>query len=386
MTGLFTKPTNSLLVERALDYLAGGPASADVLVSHICQQPGTPAALAERMAAALLVGVAEIARDADGRYRLASMGERENAGLLAGEAGRRTATAIEPARQATAGAVPSFDAWLAERRRNEASAQAQPPEDRGTPGARPRRARGIRSDALAQPSVTLAGDDECLQGLTYAVVDVETTGGSPYSGHRITEIAVVVVKDGRVAEVFETLVNPERSIPPMISQLTNITWEMVRDKPPFREVAPRLVDVLQGHVFVAHNVNFDWKFVSAEVERASGQQLAGRRLCTVRLARKLLPELPRRTLGHVAAHFDVDKLAEAYFAEHHPQMVWRHRAAGDALATAHCLLRMLDRASDHGCTTWGGLDMLLSGGTSRTKTRRRGAIAMPRGVDKDTTA
>jgi DNA polymerase-3 subunit epsilon len=334
------------------------------------------------MAAALLGSVREVVREPDGRYRLASMAEREAGGLLAGEAGRRVATAIEPARQATAGAVPSFDAWLAERRRAEAAAPA--PE--GETPRRPRRARGGRGQALIPASVALAGDDECLQRLSYAVVDVETTGGSPYSGHRITEIAVVVVKEGRIAEVFETLVNPERSIPPMISQLTNITWEMVRDKPPFREVAPRLVDVLQGHVFVAHNVNFDWKFVTAEVERASGQQLAGRRLCTVRLARKLLPELPRRTLGHVAAHFDVDKLAEAYFAEHHPRMVWRHRAAGDAVATAHCLLRMLDRASDHGCTTWGGLDQLLSGGTSRTKTRRRGALAMPRAVDKDTTA
>ena len=119
---------------------------------------------------------------------------------------------------------------------------------------------------------------------------------------------------------------------------------------------------------------------------ATGQQLGGRRLCTVRLARRMLPELPRRTLGHVAAHFDVDKLAEAYFAEHHPQMVWRHRAAGDAVATAHCLLRMLSKASDRGVATWGALDTLLSGGTGKAKSRRRGALALPRGMDKDTTA
>src|SRR3712207_3390959 len=89
VTGLFTKPTDSLLLDRALDYPAGGPAPPDALVSHLCQQPRTPVALAERMAEALLGGVREIAREPDGRYRLASMGEREMAGLLAGEAGRR---------------------------------------------------------------------------------------------------------------------------------------------------------------------------------------------------------------------------------------------------------------------------------------------------------
>ena len=379
MSGLYTKPTDSLLIERALDYLAGGPASAAALVSHICQQPGTPAALAERMATALLGDVREIARDADGRWRLASMPEREAAGLLGGEAGRRMATVVETARPGSARTVPSFDEWLASRRTAEAQGPAPEAE-------LPRTRRSRRVGAVAEPALELTGDEDALHRLSYAVVDVETTGGSPHGGHRITEIAAVVVRDGRIAEVFETLVNPERSIPPMISQLTNITWDMVRDKPPFREVAPRLVDVLRGHVFVAHNVNFDWKFVSAEVERATGQQLGGRRLCTVRLARRMLPELPRRTLGHVAAHFDVEKLAEAYFAEHHPQMVWRHRAAGDALATAHCLLRMLDRAADRGCTTWGGLDMLLSGGTSRARPRRRGALALPRAIDKDTTA
>lgn len=376
MSGLFTKPSDSLLVERAIDYLAGGPARADVLVSHVCQQPRTPLPLAERMAVALLRDIPEVRQESDGRWRLATLAERQAAGLLAGEAGARrgdpVAAVVQPPR-----AVPSFDEWMARRREAQAAAPVEAPVP-----PRPRRGRV----AEAAPRLELVGDDEPLRGLSYAVVDVETTGGSPHSGHRITEVAAVVVRDGRIERVFETLVNPERPIPPMIMQLTNITWEMVRDKPPFREVAAQLVEVLSGHVFVAHNVNFDWKFVSAEVERATGAQLGGRRLCTVRLARKLLPELPRRSLGHVAAHFDVDRLAEAYFAEHHPQMVWRHRAAGDAVATAHCLLRMLDRAADRGCTTWGELDMLLSGGTARSRTRRRGAVAMPRGVDRDTTA
>ena len=81
-----------------------------------------------------------------------------------------------------------------------------------------------------------------LSALSFSVVDVETTGGRPETGDRITEIAIVTVRDGAVADVYETLVNPERSIPPFITRLTNISWEMVRDKSPFRDVC---ADVLR---------------------------------------------------------------------------------------------------------------------------------------------
>src|SRR5271170_173389 len=99
--------------------------------------------------------------------------------------------------------------------------------------------------ARAGPLIPSTGDR--LVSLSYAVVDVETTGGSPMTGHRVTEIAAVIVRDGRVAETFQTLVNPERSIPPFITRLTHITPSMVRDKPTFREIAPRVADLLRGH-------------------------------------------------------------------------------------------------------------------------------------------
>ena len=203
---------------------------------------------------------------------------------------------------------------------------------------------------------------------------METTGGNPYSGHRITEIAAVTVRGGRVEEhVFETLVNPERSIPPMITAITNINWEMVRDKPRFREICPDLVRALEGHVFVAHNAAFDWKFVTAEVERASGQRIDGRKLCTVRLARRLLPQLPRRSLDWVARHYGVEISA-------------RHRAAGDAIATAHCLVRLLKDAESRGIRTWGELDMLLGARTAGAKRLRRSQLSMPRSAKDDTSA
>ena len=220
-------------------------------------------------------------------------------------------------------------------------------------------------------------EEPLLSSLSYAVVDVETTGGRPDTGDRITEIAIVVVKDGAIQEVFETLVNPERSIPPFITRLTNISWEMVREKSPFREVCPEVLRVLDGNVFVAHNAAFDWRFVSAEVARSTGRELTGRRLCTVRLARRLLPQLRSRSLDWVARHYGVEI----------PDGM-RHRAAGDAVATAHCLLRLLDDARDHGCERWSELDRFLARGSATPKKRRgrRRLSGLPSPVDRDTTA
>ena len=223
----------------------------------------------------------------------------------------------------------------------------------------------------AQP----ADAEPTLASLSFAVVDVETTGSRPDGGDRVTEIAVVTVRDGRIIDVYETLVNPERSIPPFITRLTNISWEMVCNKAPFRDVCDDVLRALEGHVFVAHNAAFDWRFVSAEVARARGRELTGRRLCTVRLARRLLPQLRSRSLDWVARHYNV---------EIEPGK--RHRAAGDALATAHCLIRLLDDARHHGCERWSDLERFLTVTRIARKRRGRRPPAMPRPVDRDTTA
>jgi DNA polymerase-3 subunit epsilon len=225
------------------------------------------------------------------------------------------------------------------------------------------------STPVAALQTGIAMPDE-LGRLSYVVVDVETTGARAWHGDRITEIAAIVVRDGQVAERFETLVNPERPIPPMITALTHISWEMVRDAPRFRDVCDDLLRILTGHVFVAHNAEFDWRFVTAEVSRATGRRLTGRRLCTVRLARRLLPELRSRRLDSLAHYYDVEIPA-------------RHRAGGDAIATARILLRLLDRAREHDCRSWADLERFVG---TRRSTRRRRRSALPHPIDKDTTA
>jgi len=217
-----------------------------------------------------------------------------------------------------------------------------------------------------------------LANLSYAVVDVETTGGSPGTGHRVAEIAAIVVEQGRITQVFERLVNPGRAIPPFITRLTGISDTMVQGAPPFAEIAPELVQVLAGNVFVAHNAGFDWGFVSAELEGALGRTPRALTLCTVRLARLLLPQLPRRTLDHVAHHYGVRDVAARYPLRRSV----RHSAAGDAIVTAHCLLRLLDDAADRGITTWDDIERCAA---QRARARRRRS-AMPTSTLDDRTA
>ena len=107
----------------------------------------------------------------------------------------------------------------------------------------------------------------------FLVVDVETTGISAWSGDRITEVAAVYVKGGKVREAFQSLVNPGRPIPPFITRLTGIDDAMVRHAPSFGEIAGELAQQMVGRVFVAHNARFDWNFLSSEYDRVANSPL-----------------------------------------------------------------------------------------------------------------
>jgi DNA polymerase-3 subunit epsilon len=315
--GVYSEPEDTLLTSRALDYLSAGPADVVDLIGHICSLPKAPRIVAEHMAHAMFSGRREFMLAADGRWMLADL----------------------TAQPYTVDRVANIRRAL----------------------ARGKRGRTASSEHSAEP----------LSRLSYVVVDTETTGGSAWSGDRITEIAAVVVRNGEIVELFETLINPQRPIPPFVTRLTNITWSMVKDAPTFDRVAPDVMRVLEGNVFVAHNMKFDWRFVSSELSRSTGRQLRGRRLCTVDIARKVLPQLARRSLDYVARYYGVENHA-------------RHRAGGDALATAKCLIRMMSDLSDRGCATWGDLEALLRIPPGRRKKRR--ASGLPTPVLRDTTA
>lgn len=193
-----------------------------------------------------------------------------------------------------------------------------------------------------------------LRDEEWVVVDLETTGGSPKRGHRVTEVAAVRVSAGAIAETYSTLVNPDRRIPGMITSLTGITEAMVAGAPRFGEVAGRVAEAIEGRVFVAHNAAFDWRFLTHEMHGATGAAPKGRQLCTVRLARKLLPGLPSRGLDALALYFGVS-------------IESRHRALDDAVATAKLLIRFIEMLEDRGATDWEALQAVLSKRAARKK-------------------
>jgi DNA polymerase-3 subunit epsilon len=196
--------------------------------------------------------------------------------------------------------------------------------------------------AVAEPALGAVP----LAELSFAVVDVETTGMRARAGDRVTELAVVHVDGARIELVLESLVNPGIPIPAFITALTGISDALVRDAPPFDALADAVLAALHGRVFVAHNARFDWSFVHAELERAGAYVPRVERLCTVRMARRLVPELERRDLDSVRTFFGVETDL-------------RHRAGGDALVTAAVLRRLLARAEDRGITSWPELRRLV---------------------------
>jgi DNA polymerase III subunit epsilon len=191
------------------------------------------------------------------------------------------------------------------------------------------------------PALSLAEVDFC-------VIDTETTGGSA-EFNRVIDVAVFHYRDGIVLDKFETLINPGVAIPPWITALTGIDDGMVRDAPTFAEIAPRLREVLSRGVFVAHNAGFDYNFIQQEFLRL-GVAWEAPRLCTVRMARHLFPELPSRSLGNLCEHLLIE-------------IFGRHRAAGDAEATVyvlkHCLKLLRQK---FGIDTWRDLEACLATG------------------------
>ncbi|HOY39324.1 MAG TPA: exonuclease domain-containing protein [Bacteroidales bacterium] len=164
----------------------------------------------------------------------------------------------------------------------------------------------------------------------FAIIDVETTGGSA-GQDKITEIAIVVTDGEQIVEQFSSLVNPECMIPAYIVGLTGITNEMVENAPCFYQLARKIVELTENTIFVAHNAAFDYNFIRCEFLRL-GYKFRREQLCTVKMSRKLIPGLPSYSLGNLCEKLGI-------------VINNRHRAEGDAVATYHLfkLLYKIDR-------------------------------------------
>lgn len=170
--------------------------------------------------------------------------------------------------------------------------------------------------------------------MKFAIVDIETTG-SHARGHGITEVAVVITDGERILDEWESLVDPGIPIPEHITRLTGIDDDLVADAPPFAAIADELEGLLADCIFVAHNVGFDFAFIRGHFEEM-GREWSRPKLCTVRLSRKLLPNVGSFSLGSVCERLGISNAA-------------RHRAMGDAFATAQLFHHLW--SLPHGPTT-----------------------------------
>jgi DNA polymerase-3 subunit epsilon len=162
----------------------------------------------------------------------------------------------------------------------------------------------------------------------YAILDIETTGGK-YNEEGITEIAIYKFDGQKVVDQFSSLINPERSIQPFVVNLTGINNEMLRNAPKFYEVAKRIIEITDNCVLVAHNAKFDNRILTTEFDRL-GYEFEKDTLCTVELAKKLIPDLPSYSLGKLVRSLGIP-LSD------------RHRAQGDAKATVSLFKLLLSK-------------------------------------------
>ncbi len=160
----------------------------------------------------------------------------------------------------------------------------------------------------------------------FAIIDIETTGNNYKYGH-ITEIAIYQHNGHKITNSFSTLVNPEIDIPYFITRLTGIDNDMVKNAPRFYEIARQVVELTAGRTFVAHNVQFDYRFIKEEFSRLA-YSFDRKTLCTVQLARKYLPGYRSYSLGSICNDLGID-------------ITGRHRASGDALATVKLIEMIL---------------------------------------------
>ena len=179
---------------------------------------------------------------------------------------------------------------------------------------------------------------QLLRDIEFVVVDVEASAGRSIPT-RIIEVGACRIARGEIVDEFETLVNPDQPLPPFISTLTGIKEEALAAAPRFAEIAEAWLNFAGDAVLAAHNSDFDITLLNQEIARLfPGCRMRNAEICTVKLARRVLPNLEKHHLDALTHHFGF-------------QISGRHRAAGDAQATARVLLHLLDALEIRGVKT-----------------------------------
>ena len=160
----------------------------------------------------------------------------------------------------------------------------------------------------------------------YTIIDIETTGNG-IKGNKITEISIFKFDGNEIVDEYTTLVNPEAEIPYFITGLTGIDNAMVRNAPKFYEITDAILKITEGTIFVAHNVSFDYNIIKHEFQTL-GIDFNRKKLCTVRLSRKLIPGYNSYSLGKLCTALQIP-------------LTDRHRARGDAHATTLLFKKLL---------------------------------------------
>jgi len=201
--------------------------------------------------------------------------------------------------------------------------------------------RGDPRFAIEANHLAIIEDDlesRSLNELDFVVLDVEALGARAVPA-RIIELGAYRLRSGKIIDEFQTLINPEAQLPNFISALTGITDEMLAGAPRFADIVGAWLDFSGEAVLAAHNATFDLALLNQEISRIfPGCRMRNPELCTVKLARRLIRNLDSHNLDSLAAHFGFE-------------IPERHRAAGDARATAQILLRLLDELEAHGVRT-----------------------------------
>jgi DNA polymerase-3 subunit alpha (Gram-positive type) len=178
------------------------------------------------------------------------------------------------------------------------------------------------------------------------VFDIETTGLEP-TVNEITEIGAIKIKGSEIQDIFSRLIKPLAPISAEITRLTGIDDDMVKDAPSIKDILPKFMAFIGNSALIAHNAEFDVSFVREQLKRNNLGEMKNSVICTVKLGRDLLPQLPNHKLHTVAAHFGL-------------KVENRHRAMGDAELTYQVWTKFIPLLNEKKITSKRELDDLLS--------------------------